>query len=187
MLAAELLGAAAVLLGGLVITRRAPRLPVARKERWKADPEDQGGGWSIQVSPVPSQYLGRRAVWACLDTAHVRVPAAQLPSKCLISKHLDLLAYGTRRQVLLPCYTETAALAAAAGESVLAARLPPGCSVTLRVLDDGRDPAKAAWAAAAGARCPGKSVRYLCERARPECEVRPRPAQAAVTLRSCCP
>ena len=55
MLAVELLGAAAVLLGGLVIMRRAPRLPATRKERWRADPEDAGSGWSTQVSPVPCQ------------------------------------------------------------------------------------------------------------------------------------
>ncbi|KAK9845425.1 hypothetical protein WJX81_006137 [Elliptochloris bilobata] len=119
MLAVELLGAAAVLLGGLAIVRRTPRLPVPRTERWKADLKDAGGGWSIQV--------------------------------------------------LLPCYTETAAMAAAAAESVLAARLPPGCALTLWLLDDGRDPAKAAWVAAANARA-SASVGYLSERARPECE-----------------
>ena len=108
----------------------------------------------------------------------------QLRRLDLPSKQLCALACSAWRQVLLPCYTETAALAAAAGESVLAARLPPGCSLALRVLDDGRDPAKAAWAAAAAARCPGVAVSYMCERSRPEYEVRALPTRAAVPSRS---
>ncbi len=73
--------------------------------------------------------------------------------------------------MLLPCYTETAEMVAAAGSSVLAARLPPRCSLALWILDDGRDPAKAAWAAACAARHPGAAVYYVGDRVRPEHEV----------------
>ncbi len=77
-----------------------------------------------------------------------------------------------RRQVLLPCYAETADMVAAAGGAVLAARLPPRCSLRLWLLDDGRDPGKAAWAAAADAAAPpGAAVRYLGARAVPDNEV----------------
>lgn len=77
-----------------------------------------------------------------------------------------------RRQVLLPCYAETADMVAAAGGAVLAARLPPRCSLRLWLLDDGRDPGKAAWAAAANAAAPpGAAVRYLGARAVSDNEV----------------
>ena len=96
MLAVEMLGAAAVLLCGLAITRRAPRLPAARKERWKADPEDQGGGWSIQVCPFPGRYLGpprcrglpgqRARSCACCAAAQ-QVPAQQTPQCASLRAH----------------------------------------------------------------------------------------------------
>ena len=65
-------------------------------------------------------------------------------------------------QVLVPCYTEALEIVT---ETVWAARmaeLPPGCSATVWLLDDGHDAAKQAWVTGMADPC----IRYISGRRR---------------------
>ena len=70
-------------------------------------------------------------------------------------------------QVLVPCYTEALEIVT---ETVWAARmaeLPPGCTATVWLLDDGHDAAKAAWVSGMA----DPNLRYISGRRRPKGDV----------------
>ncbi len=56
-LAFELLSAVSVLLYGLAIVRRAPRVAAPRSELWKKETEDAGGSFHVQVAPAACTQL----------------------------------------------------------------------------------------------------------------------------------
>jgi len=75
-LAVELLSAAAVLLGGLAIMRRAPRGAALHARRWKEDAESAGCDTDIQVRPPRRALLRAAAERAARQRATAAAPAA---------------------------------------------------------------------------------------------------------------
>ena len=90
-----------------------------------------------------------------------------LPPPTSPSLPLSLHTPPHSKQALVPCYTEALEIVAETVWALHTARVPPGCTVTVWLLDDGRDPAKRDWVASLGT----PRVRYASGRARPAGEL----------------